>query len=160
VALGAFLLLRSPSVEQSEPAREPRQGAAWPPSQPASRKLAAPRVPSAVAPAAPSPGAERLTPRDERLVRSAGLAPAGESTVARLLETYSAEELAVMARVERLTGDASSPALLELSERRRAGASAAELVDAATRLFAGDPLSRAAALEWVRTTVRTSPPHP
>lgn len=74
------------------------------------------------------------------------------SALDRLFRSYSAAELSGLARFERLTGRAAPRALLQLVERRRAGADEAELVAEATRAFAGDPLGRAAALESLRAT--------
>lgn len=68
----------------------------------------------------------------------------------RALAAYSADELALFAEFERLTGREAPAELLVLVERRRARADADELVGAARRLFAGDPLGRAAALAWLR----------
>ncbi len=72
-----------------------------------------------------------------------------DSPVTALLASYSRDELALFARYERLTGRAVPTALVALVERRRAGAPSAELLALATRLFRGDPLGRAAALEWL-----------
>lgn len=72
------------------------------------------------------------------------------SPVARFLESHSAGEVALLARFERLTGRAAPPALLELIGRRREGAREDELVALATRRLQGDPLGRAAVLEWLR----------
>jgi hypothetical protein len=85
---------------------------------------------------------------------ASGALPADESVrdspVTAFLASHSSDELALFARFERLTGRGAPPALIALVERRRAGAPSAELVALATRLFSGDPLGRAAALEWLR----------
>jgi hypothetical protein len=73
-----------------------------------------------------------------------------ESSVARALAAYSADELALFAEFERLTGRAAPAELGVLVERRRARADAEALIADARHLFAGDPLGRAAALAWLR----------
>lgn len=89
--------------------------------------------------------------REARLARRLGLQRGGESATARLLASYSADELALFSSFERLTARPGPPELVELIRRRRAGASAGELASEATRSFGGDPLGRAAVLAWVRT---------
>ncbi len=76
----------------------------------------------------------------------------GETSITRFLASHSSDELAFFARFERLTGRAASPAVVALLEHRRAGATPDELVALATRSLAGDPLGRAAALEWIRAS--------
>jgi hypothetical protein len=74
------------------------------------------------------------------------------TTVDRLLRSYTAAELEGFARFERLTGRTAPPELSALMEHRRAVAGEDALVAEATRAFAGDPLGRAAALDWLGAT--------
>lgn len=157
VVLAAVVLLAHPGVDDRRlpppaPANASAAALRTPPaSAPPGAAVAAREPPEVAAAAPPTPLPGGLAARDARLARAAGLAPAGESTTARLLRTYSADELALLARFEALAGTPRAPALEELIALRRAGASAPALVEAATRLFTGDPLGRAAALEWIRT---------
>jgi hypothetical protein len=80
--------------------------------------------------------------------------PGPEPAVLQALGAYSAGELGAFARFERLTDRPAPPALLELVRLRRAGADGDELTVEASRLFAGDPLGRAAALDGLREAGR------
>jgi hypothetical protein len=108
---------------------------------------------------APGPGSEAPVIASGGQSRDTSIgAPEAESVrdspVTAFLASHSSDELALFARFERLTGRAAPPTLIALVERRRAGVPSDELVVLATRLFAGDPLGRAAALEWLRDTSR------
>jgi len=93
-------------------------------------------------------------PGDALLARAAGLERRPPSSTERLLATWSADELALFARLELLTGRAPPPELLGLVRERRVGATPEAVRAAAARLFPGDPLARAAALDWARTAKR------
>lgn len=146
-AAAVFLATRTPAVHPFEgPATPAAPGAARDPIPPS-----LPQPPRGVplAPLAPS-----SPPTDALLAGGAGLERRTPSSTERLLATWSADELALFARVELLTGRAPPPGLLALVRQRRAGATPDELREAAMRALAGDPLARAAALEWARAAAR------
>jgi hypothetical protein len=101
-------------------------------------------------PALVEPGAARLAHGARPLAGRATPAPARESPAVRFLSSHSASEVALLVRFERLTGRGAPAGLIEVMQRRRQGATSEELVALATRRFAGDPLGRAAVLEWLR----------
>ncbi len=130
--------LRSEAAGNASPRREAH----------AARPLSAP-LPATAKPAIPSGGQSGGAPNG---VHPEAEAAGPDSTVVRFLASHSSDELALFARFERLTGRVAPPALVTLVERRRTGAPNGELVTLASHLFAGDPLGRAAALEWLRDT--------
>jgi hypothetical protein len=91
----------------------------------------------------------RRTPGSGELPVGGSGSAAPESSVARFIESHSAHELALLSRFEQLTGRPAPAGLLEILERRREGAQVEELEALATRRFEGDPLGRAAVLEWL-----------
>jgi hypothetical protein len=147
VAIAAALLVRGFSADDA--------GSATPSARPAPADRALPpdRAPGTALTQAIAPAGETRLPAAPDSGASE-LAPPRESSTTRLLRTYSRDELALFTRFDRLTGMASAPQLVELVRMRRAGADERALVAAATRFFRGDPLGRAAALDWARDAGR------
>lgn len=117
-----------------------------------SARAAAPAAPAPPRPAGAPAGILGTADAPRRAAADPGARarPAAGSPIARALAAYTADELALVADFEALTGREAPPELLVLVERRRGGATAGELAATAARLFAGDPLGRAAALRGLR----------
>jgi hypothetical protein len=143
------------AVLLADRAPDPRRSAApAAPAAPVDPDVAPPPVPPRP-PAVPlAPLAASSPPPDAALLRGGEGERRPPSSTERLLASWSADELALFARVEVLTGRPPPPGVLALVRQRQAGATPEMLREAAMHALAGDPLARAAALEWARTAAR------
>jgi len=127
----------SPPPVAAEP---PRAGA---PQAPATAVPPAP--PAAGAPAAPAPGSE-----------AAALARQQMQAMRMSATRYTPHELSLYARLARM-GAVPPPETKALIERRKAGATAAELEAYVRDSFPKDARVQMAAIQWIRTGAQAAP---
>jgi hypothetical protein len=95
------------------------------------------------------PLAARPTPT-AAIASGLGLKPAAPNDAAQeLLRRFKADELRLLAEVERKTGRAPNAGLLAWVEQRKAGAPVAALRAQVDEVSGGDPLLRALLLRWL-----------
>lgn len=95
---------------------------------------------------------------ERNLARLLGLKPAEKTAATELLRLYSAEELALLARVQRVTKRKAPKQVFDIITMRRKGASYEELVKMADRALSGNLLARSAVRKWLRQHYRPAQP--
>ncbi len=146
---------RSDATTHRATTEEP-SGAPAPSAAPAKPPVAVAAPPQPMAPAAEAVAAPG-TDEDARLSATLGLRPPGPSSALGQMKRFTVEELDLFARIERKAGKPAPPEVLQIVERRRAGARDAELRELADRLLEHDLLVRATVREWLREQARVQP---